>query len=315
MPQAAIEIESLVKRYPGPAGGVLAVDGVNLRVEQGELFGLLGPNGAGKSTTIGVCTTRVRPTSGRIRVGGVDVAAEPPRARAGMGVVTQFRALDRAATAWENLYFHCRYFGWPAAASRRRADELLAQFQLADRRDSTPVAFSGGMAQRLQIARAVAHRPRVLFLDEPTAGLDPQSRMAVWDLVRGLRAEGMTVLLTTHYIEEAERLCDQVAIVDHGKILVCDSPARLKQSTGAGAVARVSVERASAELEARLRALPGVTGVEGTAEGYRLLAHAREGLAPAVAAAAQGFGLRDFSIHEPSLETIFIHLTGRELRE
>ncbi|MGH9533692.1 MAG: ATP-binding cassette domain-containing protein [Terriglobales bacterium] len=315
MPEAAIQIEHLVKRYAGPNGGVLAVDGVNLRVAAGELFGLLGPNGAGKTTTVGVCTTRVRPTAGQVHVGGVDVVADPPRARAGIGVVTQYRALDRGATAWENLYFHCRYFGWPAAASRRRADQLLAEFQLADRRDARPDSFSGGMAQRLQIARAVAHRPGVLFLDEPTAGLDPQSRLAVWELVQRLRAGGITVLLTTHYIEEAERLCDQVAIMDHGKILVCDSPARLKQSTGAGAVARVSVEHPGAELEARLRALPGVIQVEPVAEGYRLRARARDGLAPAVAAAAQSFGLRDFAVHEPSLETIFIHLTGRELRD
>lgn len=310
-----IRVEDLVKLYPGPGGGVRAVDGIRLEVAAGELFGLLGPNGAGKSTTIGVATTRVVPTAGRVWIGGVDVVAAPAQARAGMGVVTQFRALDRGATAWENLYFHCRYFGWPAAASRRRADELLARFQLADRRDSMPEKFSGGMAQRLQIARAVAHRPQVLFLDEPTAGLDPQSRLAVWDLVRQLRAEGMTVLLTTHYIEEAERLCDQVAIMDHGKILVCDSPARLKQSTGAGAVARVSVERPGAELEARLRALPGVSAVEPVEDGYRLLAQGREGLAPAVVTAAQGYGLRDFSVQEPSLETIFIRLTGRELRE
>ncbi|MGH9486695.1 MAG: ATP-binding cassette domain-containing protein [Terriglobales bacterium] len=315
MPGEAIAIEGLVKRYAGANGGVVAVDRMHLRVAAGELFGLLGPNGAGKSTTIGVCTTRVRPSAGRVAVGGVDVVADPPRARAGMGVVTQYRALDRGATAWENLYFHCRYFGWQPEASRRRADELLVEFQLADRRDSMPASFSGGMAQRLQIARAIAHRPTVLFLDEPTAGLDPQSRLAVWDLVRGLRTEGMTVLLTTHYIEEAERLCDQVAIVDHGKILVCDSPARLKQSSGAGAVARVSVERPDPELATRLRALPGVTAVEPLPDGYRVLAQSRDGLAPAVAAAAQGFGLRDFSVQEPSLETIFIRLTGRELRE
>lgn len=312
---AAISIRRLSKRYGSGAGGVLAVDRLDLDVEPGELFGLLGPNGAGKSTTIGVCTTRIVPTAGQAWVAGIDVVGEASRARGQMGVVTQFRALDRSLTAWENLYFHGRYFGLSGAAARARASELLAQFRLADRAQELPDKLSGGMAQRLQIARAVCHAPRVLFLDEPTAGLDPQSRIAVWDLVKELRAGGMTVLLTTHYIEEAERLCDRVAIIDRGRILVCDTPARLKREAGAGVVLHLRVDNPAAELGERLRALPGVSAVEPAAEGFRVFAARRDGLAPAAAAAAQSFGLREIDLAEPSLETVFIRLTGRELRE
>ncbi len=312
---AAISIRHLSKRYGSGASGVLAVDRLDLEVEPGELFGLLGPNGAGKSTTIGVCTTRIVPTAGQVRVAGIDVVGEASRARGQMGVVTQFRALDRSLTAWENLYFHGRYFGFSGAAARARAGELLAQFRLADRAQDLPDKLSGGMAQRLQIARAVCHGPRVLFLDEPTAGLDPQSRIAVWDLVRELRAGGMTVLLTTHYIEEAERLCDRVAIIDRGHILICDSPAQLKREAGAGVVLHVRVDNRAAELAERLRALPGVSAVEPADEGFRVFGAGRGGLAPAAAAAAQGFGLREIDLAEPSLETVFIRLTGRELRE
>ncbi|HZT74930.1 MAG TPA: ABC transporter ATP-binding protein [Terriglobales bacterium] len=311
----AIAIAGLTKRYDAGANSVLAVNEIDLEVAEGELFGLLGPNGAGKSTTIGICTTRVMPTAGRVRVAEIDVVADPPRARAEMGVVTQFRALDRSLTCWENLYYHARYFGMGAAAARARAGELLEQFRLADRARTLPDRLSGGMAQRLQIARAVCHRPRVLFLDEPTAGLDPQSRIAVWDLVRELRAGGMTVLLTTHYIEEAERLCDRVAIIDHGRILICDTPAQLKRQAGAGVVMHLRVARAAPELAERLRALAGVSGVEPIEQGFRVFAADRDGLAPAAAAAAQDFGLEDIALAEPSLETVFIRLTGRELRE
>ena len=231
MTTAAISIEGLVKVYSGPPA-VRAVDGIDLEVHEGETFGLLGPNGAGKTTTVGVCTTRVRATEGRAVVAGVDVAADSTRAKARMGVVTQFNTLDRSLSVRQNLYYHCRYFGMSRREARRRADELLERFRLEDRAIGMTIALSGGMAQRLQVARAVAHRPRVLFLDEPTAGLDPQSRIALWEVVEELKAEGVTVLLTTHYMEEADSLCDRVAIVDHGKVLVLGPPSELRRSLG-----------------------------------------------------------------------------------
>jgi len=310
---AAIEIEGLVKVYPGPPA-VRAVDGVDLQVHEGETFGLLGPNGAGKTTTVGVCTTRVRATEGVARVAGIDVAAEPTRAKAHMGVVTQFNTLDRSLTVRQNLYYHCRYFGMSRRRSHQRAEELLERFRLEDRAIGMTIALSGGMAQRLQVARAVAHRPRVLFLDEPTAGLDPQSRIALWEVVEELKAEGVTVLLTTHYMEEADNLCDRVAVVDHGKVLVLGPPAELKRSLGAETVITLHLADASG-LVPRLEALPGVVRVEPATEGLRVLASSAGGLVPQVVEAALPHGLADVAVTEPTLETVFISLTGRELRD
>jgi ABC-2 type transport system ATP-binding protein len=193
-----------------------AVDELNLTVGAGEIFGLLGPNGAGKTTTAGMLTTRVVPTSGRAFVGGIDVVAHPSLAKQILGIVSQQNTLDRQLTVWENLYFHGRLFGMPAKESRRVSDELLEKFQLSKWSKASVYALSGGMAQRLMVARAIFHRPAVLFLDEPTAGLDPQSRLVLWDILRELNGEGQTILLTTHYMEEADQLCDRVAIMDHG---------------------------------------------------------------------------------------------------
>jgi len=313
MSAPAIAIEGLVKVYAGPPA-VRAVDGIDLEVVEGETFGLLGPNGAGKTTTVGVCTTRVRATEGRAVVAGVDVAADPSQAKALMGVVTQFNTLDRSLTVRQNLYYHCRYFGMSRRAARRRAEELLERFRLEDRAIGMTIALSGGMAQRLQVARAVAHRPRVLFLDEPTAGLDPQSRIALWEVVEELKREGVTVLLTTHYMEEADSLCDRVAIVDHGKVLVLGPPAQLRRSLGAETVITLHLADA-AGLVPRLEALPGVVRVEPAAEGLRVLASSPGGLVPQVVEAALGHGLSDVAVTEPTLETVFISLTGRELRD
>ena len=210
-------IEGLTKRYP--RADRAAVDGVDLYALDGETLGLLGPNGAGKSTTIGVCTTRITPSAGWVRVAGWDVTRSGHSVRRDIGVVTQQNTLDRSCTVFENLYFHCRFFGMGRGAARARAAELLEAFALAPRAGHKPAWLSGGMVQRVQIARAIAHRPRVLFLDEPTAGLDPQSRLALWELLDDLRSTGTTVVLTTHHLEEAERLCDRVAIMDGGRVL------------------------------------------------------------------------------------------------
>jgi ABC-2 type transport system ATP-binding protein len=312
--QVAIRIEGLTKTYPGPRA-VRALDGVDLEVTRGEIFGLLGPNGAGKTTTVGVCTTLALPTGARVTVEGVDVVAEPSWVKSIVGVVTQYNTLDRSCTVWENLYYHCRYFGMSGFEARKLTDELLEQFKLSDRGEAMVAALSGGLAQRLQIARAIAHRPTVLFMDEPSAGLDPQGRLALWEMIGGMRPRGNTVMLTTHYMEEADRLSDRVAIIDHGKVLVCDRPAELKRTLGAETVIEVHLERADQALATALAALPGVTQATVTPAGIRVLAHSRERLLPRLVEATQSHGLRDLSVTEPTLETVFIQLTGRDLRE
>ena len=314
MEDAVLRTEQLVKIYGGRQR-VRALDGIDLEIASGEIFGLLGPNGAGKTTTVGIWTTRVLPTSGRAFVGRIDVVTDPPLARRSIGLVPQFNTLDRACSAWENLYFHCRYFGFDGQRARRRADELLAEFRLGERATAFPNELSGGMAQRLQLARAIAHYPSVLFLDEPTAGLDPQSRLAVWEMVRDMRRRGTTILLTTHNMEEADQLCDRVAIIDHGKILVCDTPNNLKQRTGAQRVLELHVDGARQSLAEGLGRIPAVTSVEITQSGVRVLAGGGDGLLSKVFEVAQGYQLRDISMTEPSLETVFILLTGRNLRD
>src|ERR1700723_1219428 len=251
---SVIHTQDLTKVYPGAE--FAAVDHLNLDVAAGEIFGLLGPNGAGKTTTAGMLTTRVVPTSGRAFLGGVDIAAHPALAKQLSGIVSQQNTLDRQLTVWANLYFHGRLFGMGAKASRRTADELLEQFQLSRWAKASVYALSGGMAQRLMVARAIFHRPSVLFLDEPTAGLDPQSRLALWDLLGELNAQGQTVMLTTHYMEEAEQLCGRVAIMDHGRIIALDTPAKLRQSVGVDTIVTVKAggdhERLAQELSRRI---------------------------------------------------------------
>ena len=312
-----VDIRGLQKVYTGKQA-VTAVDGIDLQVCEGELYGLLGPNGAGKTTTISIATTRAVPTAGSVRIAGVDVVRKPATARQYVGVVPQYNTLDRACTVAENIQFHCSYFGMSRAEGKARTAELLEQFRLSDRAGAYPQQLSGGLAQRVQIARAIAHRPKVLFLDEPSAGLDPQSRLAMWEAVRALREQGITVVLTTHYMEEADELCDRLAIIDHGRILVEDTPAALKGSVGGEKIYDLRLESGAAReaLRGHLQSLAGVTGVENMDEGgLRVLARAQDGLLAQVVTTANEYGLRDISTTEPSLETVFIRLTGRELRE
>jgi ABC-2 type transport system ATP-binding protein len=296
---------------------VVAVDGIDLGVREGELYGLLGPNGAGKTTTISVCTTRATPTAGTVHIAGIDVVHSPALARRCMGIVPQFNTLDRACTVYENIHFHCLYFGFSRPDAKQRTDQLLEQFHLAERADAYPSQLSGGLAQRVQIARAIAHRPKVLFLDEPSAGLDPQSRIAMWDAVRRLREEGITVVMTTHYMEEADELCERVAIIDHGKILVEDTPSALKGSVGAQKVYALdlSSHAATGALVAQLKQMQGIRGVEPTPGGIRIFADNADGLLPEIVRVSNPYGLRDLTMTETSLETVFIRLTGRDLRE
>ena len=311
-----IHTRDLTKVYPGT--DFAAVDKLNLEVRAGEVFGLLGPNGAGKTTTAGMLTTRVVPSAGKAFIAGVDVGAHPALAKQITGIVSQHNTLDRQLTVWENLYFHGRLFGIRASESRRIADELLEKFQLAKWAKAAVHALSGGMAQRLMVARAIFHRPSVLFLDEPTAGLDPQSRLALWDLLGELHDEGQTILLTTHYMEEADRLCERVAIMNHGRILALDTPASLKQSVGADTLVAV---RTTGD-EGKLAELLGTEIAEVTrtqvADGViRLHVQGCDRLVPRLVLAAErgGFDLVDVSVAEPTLETVFINLTGKELRD
>ena len=310
-----IRTEQLTKVYPG---GLKAVDELDLEVHQGEIFGLLGPNGAGKTTTAGMLTTRVIPTSGRAFVGGIDVVAHPTAAKQVIGVVPQSNTLDRSLTVWENLYFHGRYFGMSAGVAKREADRLLEQFRLSERGNEPVAALSGGMAQRLMVARAIMHRPAILFLDEPTAGLDPQSRLALWEILGELHGEGQTILLTTHYMEEADELCNRLAIIDRGHLLALGPPSELKRSTGADTVVTVS---ATGDLDALAKVLeadvPGAQQATRVDSTVVVEVQAQTGVLPLVFSAAErhGFEVSDLSVTEPTLETVFINLTGKDLRE
>jgi ABC-2 type transport system ATP-binding protein len=311
-----IRTVGLRKVYDG--ADFAAVDGLDLGVYAGEIFGLLGPNGAGKTTTAGMLTTRVIPTSGSAYVGAIDVVAQPALAKQLIGIVSQQNTLDRQLNVWENLYFHGRLFGISASESRRTADELLEKLRLSKWAKASVYALSGGMAQRLMMARAIFHRPAVLFLDEPTAGLDPQSRLALWEILGELNREGQTVLLTTHYMEEADELCDRVAIMDHGKILALDSPAELKRSIGADTIVTIKAAGEMDVLAERLaREISEVTHTRVIDGGVELHVKEAERLVVRVVNAAEsaGFDLADLSVAEPSLETVFISLTGKELRD
>jgi ABC-2 type transport system ATP-binding protein len=335
---AAIEVTNLVKRYPKAASN--AVDDVSFTVARGEIFGLLGPNGAGKTTTIGVLMTSVVPTAGKAHIMGFDVTSDPISTKQRIAIVPQQSNLDRSLRAREILTFHAAYHGVPRKEREARADELLREMGLTDRAKEKLSRYSGGMGQRLMIARALMHSPDVLFLDEPTNNLDPQSRLFLWDRIKQLNAEGMTILLTTHDMDEADQLCQRIAIMDHGKILQMDTSAELKKTIpGATALElrvrqpeRVLVGAHAADdqgdsLLASLRAIPGVSKAEqvalpvgeaaqdGVAQ-YRLYAEDAGALiVPATQAiGTHGAELRDLHQSRPSLEDVFIYLTGRNLR-
>ena len=296
--------------------GVRAVNALAIEVRRGEIFALLGPNGAGKTTTVGMLTTRIVPTGGRAVVGGADVIREPARARLQLGVVSQANTLDRSLTARENLAMHARYFGMGGRASRRAAQEWLEAFRLSHKANARIDELSGGMVRRLMLARAMVHGPEVLFLDEPTAGLDPQSRAALWDIVVQLRTLGRTVLVTTHYIEEADRYCDRVAVMDHGAILALDTPRGLKAAHGRGVAITIRGRGDQVRFVRRLATINGArTAVNGDCVDVHL--DDADGAIGAVNAAANGtrFRITGMSVSEDSLETVFINLTGRELRE
>ncbi len=311
-----IRTAGLTKTYAGT--DFKAVDGLDLTVGAGEIFGLLGPNGAGKTTTAGMLTTRVIPSAGQALVGGIDVVAHPALVKQLIGVVSQENTLDRQLNCWENLYFHGRLFGMPARECRRVADELLEKFHLARWGKASVYALSGGMAQRLMVARSIFHRPAVLFMDEPTAGLDPQSRLALWEILGELNRDGQTILLTTHYMEEADQLCDRVAIMDHGRILALHTPGALKATVGADSIVTVKADGDPAKLKDLLgREVEGATRLREIDGGAELHIKGVTGVLPRVVSAAErgGFQLADLSLAEPTLEDVFINLTGKDLRD
>ncbi|SCL26387.1 ABC-2 type transport system ATP-binding protein [Micromonospora pallida] len=349
----AVVVEELVKKYRPDMPP--AVDGLGFSVAAGEVFGLLGPNGAGKTTTIGVLTTRVRATSGRAVVCGADVLRAPAVARKLLAVVPQRVNLDRALTVRENLLFHSAYHRMPRARRLRRADELLEQMGLAEFAKSRTDFLSGGLAQRTMIARALMHEPRVLFLDEPSGGLDPQSRLFVHDRIAELKRAGVTVVVTTHDMNEAAKLCDRVGIVDHGKLLTLGTPAALTRTLPGSSTLTlvVAADAPAEEVQAALDTIPDVERVERLRPGGAPAAPAAPGLpmmpgmppmpmpAPEVTADPEttlsfrlytsgapanavpmalkiltdlDCAVSDLSIGQPSLEDVFIHLTGRELR-
>ncbi len=337
IPEPVVELFELVKRYPRSA--VNAVDGVSFSVRPGEVFGLLGPNGAGKTTTIGVLTTRVRPTSGSARIGGVDVVRDPVQARRQLAVVPQRSNLDRSLSIRDNLIFHAAYHGVPARERQARADELLRQFGLLERARVKPDFFSGGQSQRVMIARALMHAPRVMFLDEPTTGLDPAARLFVWDRLRELTGHGVTLVLTTHDMDEAAALADRVGIMDHGRLLALDTPQALMRSLSGKATLELTTDgQADGDVVAALAALAGVERVEqlqAAAEASGVVANDQTAaaesagmrvrlylsgdaallVAPAATLLAElGLALSDVKLGTPTLEDVFIELTGRTLR-
>src|SRR5690349_3966244 len=314
----AVEVRELRKVYK--TGQKPAVDGLSFTVRRGEVFGLLGPNGAGKTTTVGVLTTRVRPTAGQAFVEGVDVVADSKRARQLLAVVPQRNNLDRSLNARQNLLFHAAYHGIGPRERQELADDILERMGLKDHQNALVDTLSGGQAQRLMIARALMHRPKVLFLDEPSTGLDPQARLFVHERVAALHAEGVTVVLTTHDMDEAAKLCDRVGIVDHGKLLTLDTPVELTKTLPGSDTVSVSVSpngHDSAKIVQVLSEVDGAQRVEEVGNMFRVYTDADTALTlPAVLNALRDLDVTvsDVAIGKPCLEDVFIHLTGRELR-
>jgi ABC-2 type transport system ATP-binding protein len=308
----SIETTALRKVYPGET---IALHGLDLRVGEGDFFGLLGPNGAGKTTTIGILTTRVRPTAGSAVVAGADVRLDPVGVRLRIGVVPQRPNPDRSLNVLENLLFHAAYFGIPHASASARASALMSQLGIAEKANAKVDALSGGQQQRLMIARALIHEPRVLFLDEPTVGLDPQARLSLWEILRGLHADGRTIVMTTHYMEEAEQLCDRIAIIDQGRLLAEDTPEALVARAPGGTLVEITLDGEAGPLVAAAQEIPGISSAQSHVNVLRAYSDSGGQVIPALIAVAEGAARSVTNIHlaSPNLETLFISLTGRKL--
>jgi ABC-2 type transport system ATP-binding protein len=310
----AIEVRNLVKQF----GEFTAVKGVSFDVDEGEVFGLLGPNGAGKSTLIRMMTTLIVPTSGTATVNGFDIVSRPDDVRRSIGVIPQAMTSDTELSVRENLLIYAKLYGVPRDKRSRLIAELLEAVELSQWADKQVKHLSGGMRRRVEIARGLVHEPRIFFLDEPTTGLDPVSRVAVWEMLRRIKAErSLTILITTHYMDEADRLCDHIAIVDHGELKALDSPIRLKASIPGKNVLEVSFVNAPSGWQARLESLPGVEEASERDGVFRVAT----GNGPATTqamlemASAAGVTVQSLSVQSTSLDDVFVHYTGRALRD
>ena len=312
---SAIEVEHIVKKY----GDFTAVDDVSFNVKEGEIFGLLGPNGAGKSTLIRMMTTLIPITSGKARIAGHDVSREPDAARRMIGVIPQALTSDLDLTVDENLNIYAKLYDVPAKERKRSIDELLELVDLTKWRDAQTKTLSGGMRRRLEIARGLVHHPKIFFLDEPTTGLDPVSRVAVWEMLGNIKSKRqLTILITTHYMDEADRLCDRIAIVDHGKLVALDTPMALKASVPGSNVIEAQFENPPADWEQRLHTLDDVTSVQHEGAGmYRVLTgNGSRTTTELVEMAVQaGVAVKSLSVQNTTLDDVFVHYTGRQLRD
>jgi ABC-2 type transport system ATP-binding protein len=311
-----IKTTGLRKSFRTRKGTVDAVRGVDLSVEEGEIFGFLGPNGAGKTTTLRMLATLIVPDGGEASIAGADLRRDPGGVRNRIGYVAQGLSTWDTVTAREELVLHARMYGIRKAEARQRAARAIESFQLTEFADRKCQTYSGGQRRRVDVALGVIHSPKVVFLDEPTTGLDPQSRAHMWDEVRRLRAEGMTIFITTHYLEEADALCDRVAIIDHGQIVAEGTPDALKREV-AGDVVRVGVNGSTEKAATLLDGQPYVRGMESGEDGLRLYVDAGATAIPQILRTLDGAGveLGSIELHRPSLDDVFLTKTGRSLRE
>jgi ABC-2 type transport system ATP-binding protein len=314
-PRAAISVENIVKRY----GDFEAVAGITFEVDEGEIFGLLGPNGAGKSTLIRMMTTLTPSTAGRAIIAGHDVAREPDAVRRTIGVIPQALTSDIDLTVEENLSIYAKLYEVPKAERERNIEDLLKAVDLLKWRGAQTKTLSGGMRRRLEIARGLVHSPRIFFLDEPTTGLDPVSRVAVWEMLTNIKKNRqLTILITTHYMDEADRLCDRIAIVDHGKLVALDTPASLKASVPGSNVIEVQFENPPADWEKQLKSLPDVTSIQNESAGmFRVLTGNGSATTTALVELSVGASvpLKSLSVQNTTLDDVFVHYTGRQLRD
>ena len=310
-----IEVDHIVKKY----GDFLAVNDVSFAVKEGEIFGLLGPNGAGKSTLIRMMTTLIPITSGSARIAGHDVSEDPNAARRTIGVIPQALTSDLDLTVEENMLIYAKLYDVPPKRRKEAIDELLETVDLTKWRDAQTKTLSGGMRRRLEIARGLVHSPRIFFLDEPTTGLDPVSRVAVWEMLTNIKAKRkLTVLITTHYMDEADRLCNRIAIVDHGKLVALDSPEALKATVPGSTVIEVQFTNPPADWEHRLRGLPGVTSVQDESAGmFRVLTANGSGTTTDLVemAVVAKVSIKTLTVQNTTLDDVFVHYTGRQLRD
>jgi ABC-2 type transport system ATP-binding protein len=309
-----IEVENLAKRF----GDFIAVDSLNFAVEHGEIFGLLGPNGAGKSTLIRMLTTLVPPTSGTARVNHFDIVREPNDVRQSIGVIPQAMTSDLELSAAENMLIFAKLYGIPREQRNRTIKQLLKDVNLEQWADKPVKMFSGGMRRRLEIARGLVHEPKIFFLDEPTTGLDPVSRVAVWEMLARLKHErDLTILVTTHYMDEADKLCDRIAIVDHGKLVALDSPLKLKASVPGKNILEVSFAGAPAGWAETLKTLPDVAEVKAEENAFRLSSEngPRTTVALMEAARVANATVTSLSVQSTTLDDVFVHYTGRQMRD